>query len=157
MTTELQTLLDQYIDVVLEVGLNLRAGQRLLIEGSLIAGVDVALVPFVRRLTEAAYRRGAAYVDVIWRDPQQDVIQLKQAPRAALEHYPRWPGAVRLEHFEAGDAVLTIHADDPDLLAGFDAGLVASHMAALRAPVKPAVAYITRNAINWCVIAAPVP
>jgi aminopeptidase len=157
MTTELRTQLDQYIDVVLEIGLNLRAGQRLLIEGSLLTGVDVALVPFVRRLTEAAYRRGAAFVDVLWRDPQQDIIRLKEAPQASLGHYPRWPGAVRLEHFEAADAVLTIHADDPDLLVGFDAGLIATHMAALREPVKPAFAYITRNAINWCVVAAPVP
>jgi aminopeptidase len=157
MTTVSQTQLDQYIDVILEVGLNLRAGQRLLIEGSLLTGVDVALVPFVRRLAEAAYRRGAAFVDVLWRDPQQDIIRLKESPRLSLEHYPRWPGAARLEHFEAGDAVLTIHADDPDLLAGFDPGLIAPHMAALREPVKPAFAHITRNAINWCVVAAPVP
>ncbi len=56
------------------------AGQRLLIEGSLLTGVDVALVPFVRRLAEAAYRRGAAFVDVLWRDPQQDIIRLKESP-----------------------------------------------------------------------------
>ena len=157
MTIGSQAQLDQYIEVVLEVGLNLRAGQRLLVEGSLATGVDVALLPFVRKVTEAAYRRGAAFVDVLWRDPQEAVIRLKEAPRASLGHYPRWPGAARLEYFEAGDAVLTIHADDPDLLAGFDAELIGPHMAALREPIKPAVGYITRNAINWCVIAAPVP
>ncbi len=151
-----QKQLDQYIDVILEIGLNLQPGQRLMVAGSVLNGVDVALAPFVRKLAEAAYRRGAVFVDVVWRDPQQDVIRLKEASKASLGHYPRWPAAARLEHLEAGDASLTIHADDPDLLAGFEADLIGAHIAQLREPSKPAMAFYSRNAINWCVAAAPV-
>ncbi len=149
--------IDEYIDVIMQVGLNLQPGQRLLIAGGTLTGIDLALAPFVRKLSEAAYRRGAAFVDVIWRDPQQDVIRLKQAPQASLDHYPRWPSAARLEHLQAGDASLTVHAEDPDLMAGFEPELMGAHIARLREPSRSVLPFFTRNAINWCVAAAPSP
>ncbi len=157
MAASPEAKLDQYIDVILQVGLNLQAGQRLLIAGSSLLGADLALAPFVRKVAEAAYRRGAVFVDVIWRDPQQDVIRMKESPQASLEHYPRWPSAARLEHLEAGDASLTIHAEDPDLMAGFEAEVIGAHIAQLREPSKSVLGFYSRNAINWCVAAAPVP
>lgn len=151
------TRLDRYIDVILEVGLNLRSGQRLIVGGGMAQGLDVRLAPFVRKLVTAAYRRGASFVDVMWRDPQLDVIRLEEAPKASLGHYPRWPLESRLEYLKAGDALLTVLAADPDLLARFDAELIGAHTTEMRKSVKPAFEYITRNAINWCVVGAPVP
>lgn len=157
MPTKARTQLDQYIDVILQVGLNLRQGQRLLIVGSSMTGLDVTLAPFVRKLAAAAYRHGAAYVAVVFGDPQQDVIRLQEAPKASLGHYPHWPASARLEHLAAGDAHLSIHAEDPDLLAGFPSELIGAHVAEVREHVKEAMAYFTRNAINWCVVSVPLP
>ena len=58
---KLQRMLKKYIDVILDVGLNLQPGQRLLIVNNLLQGVDVSLAPFVRMLAEAAYRRGSPF------------------------------------------------------------------------------------------------
>lgn len=157
MTTASQSKLERYIDVILQVGINLQHGQRLFVAGSGTKGVDIALAPFVRRLAAAAYRRGAAFVDITWRDPQQDLIRLKEAGKTSLGNYPRWPVALALEHMEAGDAFLAIHAEDPDLLAGFPSELLAAHMAELRPVTKAAQPFISGNKVNWCVVGAPVP
>ena len=95
MSSEWRAQLDQYIDLILEVGLNLRPGQRLLIMGSLINGIDVRLTPFVRLLADAAYDRGASFVDVVWADPQLDLMRLQNAPEDSLAQYPRWPSLAR--------------------------------------------------------------
>jgi leucyl aminopeptidase (aminopeptidase T) len=69
-----------YADVILKVGLNLQAGQRLLVTGSIQGGVDIRLAPFVEILVERAYRCGASHVDVIWRDPVHDLYWLRNLP-----------------------------------------------------------------------------
>ncbi len=155
MSTDWQGQVSRYIDLVLEVGLNLRRGQRLLVMGSFLRGLDLALAPFVRQLAQAAYARGASFVDVIWGDPQLERLRIEQAPAESLLHYPGWPAAARLEYFKSGDAILAIHADDPDLLAGIDPALVAAHINGIRAHLKPLMAFLSNNATNWCVIGVP--
>ncbi len=155
MASDWQAQGSRYIDLVLLVGLNLRPGQRLLVMGSFLRGLDVALAPFVRQLAQAAYARGASLVDVIWGDPQLERLRVEAAPAESLVHYPAWPAAARLEYFRSGDAVLAIHADDPDLLAGIDPALVAAHLNGIRAHLKPVMAYLSNNLTNWCVIGVP--
>ncbi len=157
MIPDHQSQLDKYIDLILQVGLNLRRGQRLLIERSLLGGVDLALAPFVRQLAQAAYEQGASFVDVIWGDPQLDLLRLQKAPAESLGNYPNWPGEARLEHARASDAFLSVRADDPDLLAGIDSKLIAAHLNGIRTRVQPAASYLFRNATNWCVVAVPLP
>lgn len=157
MIPDHQSQLDKYIDCILRVGLNLRRGQRLLVQRSLLGGVDVALAPFVRQLARAAYEQGASFVDVIWGDPQLDLLRVQKAPADTLGDYPNWPGDARLEHVKSSDAFLSIHADDPDLLAGIDSKLIAAHLNGIRTRVQPAASYLFRNATNWCVVAVPLP
>ena len=151
------TQLSKYVDLILRIGLNVRPGQRLFIAGSLTKGLDVRLAPFVRVLAAAAYDRGATYVDVIWGDPQLEVLRLQKASAESLGQSPKWPAAARLEYYEAGDAVLSIHADNPNLLAGLDPSRIAAHLGGIRAHIRPVWEYISRNAVNWCVIAVPLP
>ena len=157
MTPDHPSQLDKYIDLILRVGLNLRRGQRLLVARSLLGGVDLALAPFVRQLAKAAYEQGASFVDVIWGDPQLEVIRLQKAPAATLGDYPNWPGEARLEQVKASAAFLSVRADDPDLLAGIDSKLIAAHLNGIRSRVQPAASYLFRNATNWCVVAVPLP
>ena len=52
--------LDAYSDLVVKVGLNLRAGQRLLIIGPLAnGGASLEAAPLIRRIAASAYRAGA--------------------------------------------------------------------------------------------------
>ena len=154
---DLQSQLKKYVDVILDVGLNLQPGQRLLIVHSLINGVDISLAPFVRLVAEGAYRRGSAYVDVIWGDPLLERVRLQRAPRESLKQYPKWPAAARWEHVETADAYLALRADDPDLLAKIDPVLVGDYLAPIREHGKQVMAHMMRNSSNWCVATVSAP
>jgi len=153
----LRTQLIKYVDVILDVGLNLRPGQRLLIVNNLLNGVDLSLAPFVRLLTKAAYRRGAPFVDVIWGDPLLERVRLQNAPKDSLKQYPKWPAAARMEHVETADAYLALRADDPDLLSDIDPALVGDYLAAIRDHTQPLMTYMSRNHSNWCVATVSAP
>lgn len=154
---DFQSQLKKYVDVILDVGLNLQPGQRLLIVHSLINGVDISLAPFVRLVAEGAYRRGSAYVDVIWGDPLLERVRLQRAPRESLKQYPKWPAAARWEHVETADAYLALRADDPDLLAKIDPMLVGDYLAPIREHGKQVMAHMMRNSSNWCVATVSAP
>ena len=59
-------LLQKYAEAIVRVGLNLRAGQRLIITNATSRGVLAPARPLVHAVTKAAYAAGARYVDVIW-------------------------------------------------------------------------------------------
>lgn len=148
--------LSAYADLILQVGLNLQPGQRLLIVGTSLHGVDLSLAPFVRLVAQRAYAIGASYVDVVWWDPELELLRLRQAPPDSLGRFPQWFGAAQLESHQAGDAFLVIYAEDPNLFASIQPEAVSAHLAGIRSSVAAARQIRMRNAINWCVVAAPV-
>ena len=74
--------LSRYADLVIRVGLNLQAGQRLLILGPLAnGGVALDAAPLVRAVSARAYEAGAPLVEVLWGD--ESLAMLALPPRAA--------------------------------------------------------------------------
>ncbi|KKK41706.1 MAG: Aminopeptidase 2, partial [Candidatus Lokiarchaeum sp. GC14_75] len=74
MSSEFEQNLEKYAEVILKVGLNLQKGQRLLIL-SMRETPLLELAPFVELITNKAYKMGAKFVEVIWNDPQLDLIR----------------------------------------------------------------------------------
>ena len=70
-----QELLQKYAEAIVRVGLNLRAGQRLIITNATARGVPPAGRPLVHAVTKAAYAAGARFVDVIWGD--EEMLRLR--------------------------------------------------------------------------------
>jgi len=70
MTTgDFDARLRQYGELAVRVGLNLRAGQRLLVIGPLASGgVSLEAAPLVRQIAAAGYRAGASLVEAVWGD-----------------------------------------------------------------------------------------
>src|SRR5687768_18394665 len=87
---EHQELLKKYAEAVVRVGLNLRAGQRLIITNATSRGVPPAARPLVHEVTRAAYAAGARFVDAIWGDEEMLRIRLQHAPSDSFSEYPRW-------------------------------------------------------------------
>ncbi|HAV78923.1 MAG TPA: aminopeptidase [Anaerolineae bacterium] len=147
---EFDRLLSKYADVVVQVGLNLRNEQRL----SVRAILDDA--PFIRKVTESAYKAGARYVDVMWTDEPSYRTYMEYADDEALTEIPDWILTRYEEYYKRGDAELAIHSSNPDLLEGIDPDRIAkSSKARLEKLVGPLQKY--ENASNWCVAATATP
>ena len=143
-------LLSKYAEVVVQVGLNLRNDQRLAIRGILEDA------PFIRKVTESAYKAGARYVDVMWTDEPSARIRMEYADDEALAEVPDWILTRYEEFYKRGDAELVLNSSNPDLMNGIDPDRVAkSRKARYEKLVGPLRKY--ENDANWCVVATATP
>jgi aminopeptidase len=146
---EFDKMLAKYADVVVKVGLNLRKGQKL----SIRAIIEDA--PFIRKVTESAYKAGAQYVDVLWADEQLARIRFEQADPESLSEIPNWLFGRYEEYYQNGDAELAVFSTDPDLLSGIDPELIAKERTARMKKLDPLRKY--ENVSNWCVVSTASP
>lgn len=156
--TDLEKRLQQYAAVLVRVGLNIQPGQELLIGpySTFRRGVPIEAAPLVRAVAKEAYRAGAKYVDIIWDDPLLERLRLDHAPRDSFAMVPEWKITGTRYHLEKADAVLSIYAQDPNLMEGVDQEAQATAQKAQLEAAQPLVGFITANAMNWCVAAYPV-
>src|SRR5688572_4386531 len=116
-----QELLQKYAEAIVRVGLNLRAGQRLIITNATARGVTPAGRELVHAVTKAAYAAGARFVDVIWGDEEMLRLRVQNAPADSFGEYPKWQVHGILDMINNGDALLSIYANNPDVYDGLDA------------------------------------
>lgn len=108
-------LLDAYAQLVVRVGLNLQPGQPLLVR----CAYDGA--PLARAVAGAAWRAGAAAVDVVYDDPHLKRALVAHAPEDALGAAPEWALARLRDATAAGAALLAIGgASDAALMDDLD-------------------------------------
>jgi len=158
MTTQThQELLQKYAEAIVKVGLNIHAEQRLIITNGNARGVPPAGRALAHAVTKAAYAAGARYVEVIWGDEEMLRIRLQHAPADSFSEYPKFTISAVLDMIQNGDALLTISANDPDAYNGLDPVRVAAMQKAHLENWQAISAYVSRNAINWCVVAASSP
>ncbi len=148
--------LSTYADLTIRIALNLQPGQRLLIIGPMAnGGVSLEAAPFVRHVVASAYRAGASYVETLWGDEAQLLARVADAPRESFAQFSRWLPHALVEHVESGDAVLSVYANDPDLLKDAPPEVVSAIQQAVGKAIRPFREQISRNQINWAVVAAP--
>jgi aminopeptidase len=154
MTTYDPKLLDKYAELAIKVGVNIQENQRLIIGSFSLptTGVALELYPLVRALTKHAYLAGAKFVNVLWEDPQLTLIRLDYGKPNSLDEYPDWRVQTAIEYMEAGDATLSIYAQDPDLLAGQDSAALEKLLRAAVEKTAPAAALSRSNVVNWSII-----
>jgi aminopeptidase len=156
--SDLERRLHLYGELVVRVGLNLRAGQRLLVIGPLASGgVSLDGAPLVREIAAAAYRAGAPLVEAVWGDEQLQVARLRDAPRDSFGQYSDWFPRALVEHVEAGHAVMSVYANDPDLFNNENPDVISAVQQATSRAVRPFREQISRNQTNWSVVAAASP
>jgi aminopeptidase len=152
---DLDARLRQYAQLAVKVGLNLRAGQRLLVIGPLASGgVSLEAAPLVRHIAVAGYQAGASLVETIWGDEALQMARFKYAPRDSFGEFSSWLPKALFEHAEAGHAIISVYANDPDQLKDEPPELVSAVQQAVSKSVRPFRELISRNQTNWCVVAA---
>lgn len=152
-----QELLNKYAEAVVRIGLNLQQGQRLIITTGASRGVPPAAREFIHAVTKAAYIAGARYVDVIWGDEEMLRIRLQHAPADSFGEYPTWHISGILDFIKRGDALLSIHANDPDIFEGMDPERVSAMQHVHAKNYQEINLHVMRNAFNWCVVGASAP
>jgi aminopeptidase len=135
--------LDRFAQVAVRVGLNLQAGQELLISAS------TDMMPLVRRITEYAYKAGAPLVTTVYSDDEAVLARYKYAPDESFDKAAQWLADGVAAAFRSGAARLA--------LAGANPALVSRANIAGSKANKPAMEMITRHAINWSIVAAATP
>ena len=155
MSPNLDHTLSLYGELAVRIALNLQPGQRLLILGPLAnGGASLEAAPLVRCVAESAYRAGAQFVETLWGDEALQLARFKYAPRDSFDQFSSWFPTALTDHVHAGHAVLSIYANDPDLLKNQPEELVGSVQKAVSRAVRPFREHVSKNGTNWSVIAA---
>ncbi len=145
-------LLDKYAELIIKSGLNVRAGQQVLISAPIEA------VELVRRVTFHAYKAGASLVTTLYGDEATQLMRFEQGHETIFETAPEWLFNGMAAAFKDGStARLAIIGDDPALLANQNPEHVSRANRARSKAYKPVIEQITGFATNWCVVAAATP
>jgi len=158
MSSDFEKYFEKYADVAVKVALNVQPGQRVLIGRPAhgVYGIPIELAPLVRPIVRKCYEAGARLVDVIWNDDQLRLIRFQHASPDTIEEFPEWRAQAAIQSAEAGDAMLSIYAEDPDLLAGQDVDLISKFTQANSRAMARYFELVTVNNMNWAVMTAPV-
>ncbi len=151
-------LYERYAELAVRVGLNLAEGQRLLIIGPLAnGGLSLHTAPLVRHITAASYRAGAELVEALWGDEEMQLARFRHAPAGSFDRASAWLPRALADHVAHGDAVLSVYANDPDLLKDQSPERITAVQRAISTAVRPFREHISRNKVNWSVVAAAHP
>ena len=146
---EFQKSLEKYADVIVKIGVNLRAGQRLFI------AAGITDYPLVRAITKSAYTNGAKLVHVFYGDDEVHHTRMKMSSRENLTDVPSWIVPAYTSIIKDGDAYIGITSENPDLLADVDPEAIAIYRKTMGTKMRKPMQAIMRDAINWCVISYP--
>ncbi len=151
-STGFEARLDRLAMLAVKVGLNLRAGQEIVMTAPLEA------MPLVRRVVEHAYQAGATLVTPLISDDAVTLARYRHAhPEEAFDVAPGWLFAAMAEAFKGGAARLAVVGDDPTLLSAEDPAKVARANKARSIAYRPALELITGFAINWNLVPCATP
>lgn len=160
MLPDFSASLHQMATVIVDVGLNLQSGQRIIIADPYeLQGVARSAEVIVNAVRSAATRREAPEmpVDVIWGNPaqlrgfteQRDWDSLKKLVAANARRM-----TAALEH---GDALLFLTGSQPRLMDGVPADAVAQGHRIAWEYFGPIAQQLTAGATNWTAAPAPSP
>ncbi|HTX65486.1 MAG TPA: aminopeptidase [Opitutaceae bacterium] len=158
MPPSFEVLLRSYAEVIVRVGLNLGAGQRLLIADPYeLQGVAPGAGDLVAAVETAARSAGADAVRVIWGDEARLRRAARDGPGWLFRARLRRNTSRMLRHAEHGDALLFLQGSHPRLLADLPAAGVARLRQRTAALFGVMAAQLTAGATNWTLAAAPTP
>ncbi len=135
-------------DLAVQLGCNVQPGQILCIMA------EVGMEDAVRPIVDAAYRHGAAYVDVDYHDPYIARSRLRHAADETLDLVPSWRMAqVRALETERLASLALTSSRDPRFLDGIDASAIGR--TTLGADFAAILDAIRARRMNWSLMPSP--
>ena len=142
-------IITKYVDLALNIGINLQKEQILVI----MSPVETA--PFTRLLVEKAYELGASEVIVHWSDDFCKKMTFTYGKKEIFEEMPAWQVDSLMYYANKGAAFLSIAANDPELLAGIDSEKIGAYQKTRGQALKPYYDKIMINELQWNIISVP--
>lgn len=146
-----QQKLERYADLIVNVGLQLQKGQKLVVNASTDS------VELVRAIARKGYEAGAYLVKVNWNDDAMARLRYDHADDAAFLEEPKWYAGEMIELAENNAAVVSVVSSDPDLLKGVPQDRIVNHQKTFGKAMHKYRQYSQANKFSWCVVAAPSP
>ncbi|MFT8872884.1 MAG: aminopeptidase [Sporolactobacillus sp.] len=141
--------LDNYASITVNFGLNVQAGQ------DVIIFAPIESPDFVRLTVSKAYEAGANQVFVEWSDEAVTRIRFEKAPDASFAIYPDWQQRTYEELVAADAAFLYIYSPNPELLQGIaPARIAAAQKASATANKKFMDAKLSAK-VSWTIVSVP--
>ncbi len=142
-----ETHLQKLAELSVRFGLNLKAGQ------DLVLTAPIGALELVRLVTAEAYNAGAGAVIPLFSDDAMTLARFEHGQDACFDHAPDWLYAAMGGALKSGQtARLTIAGDTPGLLAGQDPQKVARATRAQSKAARPFLDAIVSNSTNWNII-----
>jgi aminopeptidase len=147
-----QEHLNAYAECLLELGVALRPGQHVLVS-ALTVHRDLVLA-----LTEAAYRRGASFVTILYQDEIASRLQLELGNEEAVTFLPKSVRAAYEEVIERNGAFISLSGrENLAAFRGVDADRQSRSLLARTAQLDFFYQKIYTNRLKWCVAASATP
>jgi aminopeptidase len=141
----MRDLVDGLARLAVGVGVDVQEGQDLV-----VVAHDVEHAPIVRAVAEAAYRRGARFVSVMYWDQHVKRSRLLHAPDETLTFVPDWFDGILVEAAARRSAIVSVVGDpSPELMDD----IPAERAALDTMPTTPkGVEILSRGDVAWTVV-----
>jgi len=134
-------------ELAVGIGANVQEGQIVSISA------EPGQEPISRAVAEAAYRRGAKFVDVVYFDPHVKHARLKYAARETLDYVPHFIGDRILALGELGAARISFQGPfEPHLFDDIDPDRLGLDMLPR---TKESIEVVREQQTNWCILPFP--
>lgn len=145
----LATKIREYARLIIQTGVNLQPGQRLLIRS-----MPVTMADFAHQLAEEAYKAGAAGVNILWSDDVLDRLKYLHASDEVIDDYFGPPKEYYDKAAQRGDCEIVIFACDPHAAQGCDGKRISRAGKGAKA-ARQAIA--AADNVRCCCTSIPVP
>jgi len=143
------SMLEKYAELAVKVGVNIQAGQ------TLVVNSPIECAEFTRLVAKVAYKAGAKDVHIEWSDDELTLIKYLNAPEEAFKDFPAWKAASLEELAKNGAAFLSISASNPELLKNVNPERIAEANKARSLAIKNYREYIMNSTVAWSVVSIP--
>ena len=141
--------IQEYAKLLIEIGLNIKHGQFLLINS------PIECAEFTRMCVTAAYDAGAKDVYVDWRDGYISRERWLRAADDVFETIPKWQIEKFNDYGNRCVARLSISADDPELLKGVSPDRLLKYEKASGKAFESYHTKLMNSEFTWCVASVP--
>ena len=141
--------LKKYAELLVKKGVNLQKKQILVVSASINAR------PLVVEIVKAAYKAGAADVEIAWSDDEISKIAYKKKTATALSVVPEWEITRREYFIDKKIAYLGIISGDPEAFKDISAKKLSAARRVRNKAFAQFREYTSSNKIRWCICGYP--